>query len=225
MLGSALLSVTLPVTLAAPMLVAVAGPAESAPAVPSRLPADDAFQQDCLKAHNAYRAWHGVPPLRTSPKIAEVAQLWAQRLVETRSFEHSPPAEHRRRGVSPALDRWLEAVGDSQYGENMSSFGSAMPGRVGSCADAVKGWYGEISVYDHDAPDTIENARKAGHFSQVVWKSSTQLGCGRATVTDSGWLKTYIVCNYSPAGNRPGEFRSNVPRRGTAPFRGTEGSR
>lgn len=47
----------------------------------------------------------------------------------------------------------------------------------------------------------------SGHFTQMVWKGSEQLGCGSVTAS-SGAL--YVVCNYSPPGNYIGEFVANV---------------
>ncbi len=48
----------------------------------------------------------------------------------------------------------------------------------------------------------------------MVWKSTTKMGVGKATGSN-GW--TYVVVNYSPAGNVQGQFSSNVLRLGTAP--------
>ncbi|CAG2247939.1 unnamed protein product [Mytilus edulis] len=46
-----------------------------------------------------------------------------------------------------------------------------------------------------------------GHFSQVVWKESREVGVGRARTNDG---KVVVVTNYSPAGNRPGAYSTNV---------------
>jgi hypothetical protein len=40
-----------------------------------------------------------------------------------------------------------------------------------------------------------------GHFTQVVWKGSDEIGFGIAK-TNTG--KTFIVANYNPAGNTVG---------------------
>ena len=50
-----------------------------------------------------------------------------------------------------------------------------------------------------------------GHFTQVVWVKSTELGMGHAT-SQSG--SVYTVARYSPPGNytNPGQFEQNVPR-------------
>lgn len=47
----------------------------------------------------------------------------------------------------------------------------------------------------------------SGHFTQVVWKESKQLGVAFAK---SGG-KVVVVANYFPAGNMIGSFAENVP--------------
>ena len=49
---------------------------------------------------------------------------------------------------------------------------------------------------------------KAGHFTQVVWKGSREIGVGRA-FADKG-QSVYVVCNYLPAGNYIGHYKENV---------------
>ncbi|MER6948452.1 CAP domain-containing protein [Nonomuraea sp. NPDC000554] len=70
-----------------------------------------------------------------------------------------------------------------------------------------------INHYDFNHPGYSWDT---GWFTQVVWKSSTQLGCARATSQTSGRSSTYVVCLYNPPGNLLGNdgahFRDNVPR-------------
>jgi hypothetical protein len=42
-----------------------------------------------------------------------------------------------------------------------------------------------------------------GHYTQIVWKKSTQIGVGKA-----GGI---VVLNYSPPGNYRGSYTANVP--------------
>jgi hypothetical protein len=49
----------------------------------------------------------------------------------------------------------------------------------------------------------------SGHFSQVVWRNSTELGMGMAR-DRSG--KVIVVANYNPPGNYIGQFAQNVSR-------------
>lgn len=61
-------------------------------------------------------------------------------------------------------------------------------------------WYDEIEFYDYSNPgQRYANTTEAiGHFTQVVWKASTDVGCGLAIGPD---FYVYGVCNYSPPGN------------------------
>lgn len=47
----------------------------------------------------------------------------------------------------------------------------------------------------------------SGHFTQVVWKGTKEVGFGHAK-SNSG--SVFVVANYFPAGNMQGEFRRNV---------------
>uniref|UniRef100_A0A3B4F9C8 SCP domain-containing protein n=1 Tax=Pundamilia nyererei TaxID=303518 RepID=A0A3B4F9C8_9CICH len=54
-----------------------------------------------------------------------------------------------------------------------------------------------------------------GHFTQVVWKSSTELGVGIATDGNT----VFVVGQYRPAGNitNAGYYQKNVLPKGTDP--------
>ena len=49
-----------------------------------------------------------------------------------------------------------------------------------------------------------------GHFTQLVWKASTQLGIGKYTGQEGIWTCTYTVARYKPAGNDPSKLEDNV---------------
>ena len=44
-----------------------------------------------------------------------------------------------------------------------------------------------------------------GHYTQIVWPATTQVGCALA----SSATTDYLVCRYSPAGNKDGVFLAN----------------
>jgi len=86
-------------------------------------------------------------------------------------------------------------------GENLAS------GYANATA-SVDAWAGERSQYDFSAAQFSE---ATGHFTQVVWKATTSVGCGRTNCNGkggtTGW---YVVCEYYPPGNVVGEFAQNV---------------
>ncbi|CCX05055.1 CAP domain-containing protein [Pyronema domesticum] len=97
------------------------------------------------------------------------------------------------------------------YGENL-----AMGHRTASLA--VQEWVNERSSYNYNYGDF---SAATGHFTQVVWKGSTRLGCG-ARLCGRQWL---YVCRYQSPGNFRGRFQANVfPRRGGAVYRRTNGT-
>jgi hypothetical protein len=53
------------------------------------------------------------------------------------------------------------------------------------------------------------------NFTQLVWKSTTQVGCRRrqCDALSYGLMGYYVICYYSPKGNVEGEFGENVQAR------------
>jgi uncharacterized protein YkwD len=161
----------------APAKPAPAKPAPAKPA-PGKPSGLSADAQALLDAHNRVRAKHCAPALSWSPKLAQVAQQWASSLrAQGCKFGHS----------------------GGRYGENLAA-GTAgtLDGR--SVTDM---WYGEIKKYSFPNGGF---SMETGHFTQVVWKQTTQLGCGMTTCRGMDiW-----VCEYDPPGNVQGMYRQNV---------------
>ncbi|BAE56831.1 unnamed protein product [Aspergillus oryzae RIB40] len=68
-----------------------------------------------------------------------------------------------------------------------------------------------------EANPSMDNFDAWGHFSQIVWKGTTHVGCATVTCNslgnvDSSVAVPFTVCNYSPAGNYAGEYADNVLR-------------
>ncbi|XP_028313707.1 Golgi-associated plant pathogenesis-related protein 1-like isoform X2 [Gouania willdenowi] len=143
---------------------------------------DESFQKEFLDSHNAYRAMHKAPPMALSEELMASAQKWANHLLALGKLEHSSTGN----------------------GENVffmsSSSGLKLTGK-----EAVNSWYNEVKDYNFSRPGFQGNT---GHFTQVVWKASTELGVGMAT----DGKEAFVVGQYHPAGNisNPGFFEDNV---------------
>lgn len=163
-------------------------PVDSPPRPPPVEPPDETEAEPAgvlrgiLAAHNAYRASHCAPPLSWSSELAAVAQRWAHELRDAGcAFEHSP---------------------DSDFGENLAY---ASPAGTHSATSVTRNWYREVELYDFGAG---KFSFETGHFTQVVWARTRQLGCGYAVCGDGA--AELWVCNYDPPGNVSGRFRANV---------------
>lgn len=123
------------------------------------------FAAAILNEHNVKRALHSAPPLEWNNTLAQYAQNYA-----TSSF---------------SCDNVQLIHSGGPYGENLAA------GYVGGAAP-VDAWYDEISDYDFSNPGFSE---QTGHFTQVVWKSTSQVGCYYVTC-DNAW-RQYTICEYS----------------------------
>jgi hypothetical protein len=131
---------------------------------------------ELLAAHNAYRASLGLPPLRWSDRLAADAQQWADHLAETGTFEHSGAGQNLA----------MATAGTESLTQLVDLWGSEQ-------AHFTDGYFPAIS--------TTGNWMDVGHYSQIIWRTTTEVGCGFAE--NEG--RDILVCDYDPPGNVMGE--------------------
>ncbi|KAH6560782.1 hypothetical protein BASA50_004969 [Batrachochytrium salamandrivorans] len=134
---------------------------------------------ECIERHNYFRSLAKLPPLVWSMTLAKASQKWANHLAATNKFEHS----HGKVGL---------------YGENLYWSTSSEI----TCEAAMKAFYAERSLY-HGEPITADNCRAVGHYTQIMWPSTTHVGC--AVAFDKTRKKYTMVFEYWPPGNVIGQ--------------------
>ncbi|KAK5937199.1 hypothetical protein PMZ80_010499 [Knufia obscura] len=98
-------------------------------------------------------------------------------------------------------------ISNNAYGENLFGFGgtnSDSTDFIAKTGEGIDSWYSEVGSYD---PNTESGA---GHFTQLVWKSTTKLGCAWGGKCDAGGIEYFFYCEYDPAGNMGGVYAENV---------------
>ncbi|HEY4221637.1 MAG TPA: CAP domain-containing protein [Myxococcota bacterium] len=81
-------------------------------------------------------------------------------------------------------------------GENIAYFS----GTASTPKDVVDAWAAEVADYDLGS-NTCAADKECGHYTQIVWRDSTAIGCGASSchMFDSDGI--FWVCEYNPPGN------------------------
>jgi hypothetical protein len=159
---------------------------------------DATAQNTILTMHNDARRAVNVPQATWSDSLATDAQAWADYLA---SLNLRPYRGQQDPGDRPPHATWEQR---KQAGENLA-WGAR---GVFPVATFVEGWLNEKSnclpgcmipadgrLSQGDPPKVF------GHYTQVVWSTTTQIGCGIATDAN----QDYLVCRYLQAGNYPNQ--------------------
>ena len=140
---------------------------------------DSAFVNAVLLGHNTYRASLQLSNLTWSDDLATDAKAWAVHLAAIDKGDHDQSIRGRE-----GENIWWGTAGAFSYAEMVSFWGS------------------EKKDFVYDAfPNCRRGKAVVGHYTQVVWKATTSVGCALAT----NGRTDYLVCRYSPAGNIIGQ--------------------
>jgi hypothetical protein len=154
----------------------------SLPLLTGAVDAGRSFQQRLLSAHNAERAAVGVGPLNWNTHLAASAQEWADHLAATGQFRHSP-------------DDPRDPQGENLWEGTRGYY---------SIEDKVGAWSSEKRYFrpgTFPANSTTGRVEDVGHYTQLVWRDTQEVGCAEAR--NSG--DEVLVCRYSSPGNYRGE--------------------
>lgn len=142
-----------------------------------------AWQQEFVTAHNAARRAATPAPSPPLPDVSwdTAAEAFAKLGADRCIFDHRD---------------------QNQFGENL--FAST---ENSSPTDVVQSWDGEKADYRY-ASNTCTAV--CGHYTQVVWRSSTKIGCATTRCTTNSPFRSFptwylTACNYSPPGNFVGQ--------------------
>jgi len=136
-----------------------------------------------LAAHNAVRKNVKIAPLVYSQTLAQSAQKWSDKLqVDNCNLKHDIK---------------------TPYGENLywtSRTGSLKPGLTTTPAMVVAAWAAEATYYSR-SKNSCAAGEICGHYTQIVWENTTEVGCGVSICSQENQQTEVWVCRYNPPGN------------------------
>ncbi|WP_432721359.1 CAP domain-containing protein [Jeongeupia wiesaeckerbachi] len=159
---------------------------------PGPTPTLSPFALDMLEQHNRVRRAEnaGLADLNWSADLAAFAQDWANQSASNNQCLNLVHRSGSNRNLNGQVT-----------GENLSAFGSSSPysGFQDTPAGVVGRWAAERADWNFSSAQCRAGA-VCGHYTQIVWRDTTAVGCGQARCSQSEvW-----VCNYLPAGNISG---------------------
>ncbi|CAA7266609.1 unnamed protein product [Cyclocybe aegerita] len=152
-----------------------------------------------------------VPPANTGSGGTSAADIQAYLAGHnTVRAQHGAAPLTWNDNLASKAQEWANGCQFKHSGGALGAFGENLAAGTGSSysiAQAIKSWTDEVVDYNPNNPSP-------SHFTQVVWKGTTQVGC--AVQSCSGIFEArfgpakYFVCEYSPQGNIIGRFGENV---------------
>jgi len=153
------------------------------------------YAQSQLQKHNELRAKHNSAEMTLDNCLIADAERWATNLANA--------------------GKWLsQSDHDDDRGNQGENLGiSCSSGEFPKYEDVTDNWYSEEADYNYKKGES-KNGNAIGHFTQVVWKSSTKLGIGKAfgkvKKDETNWNCTWAVARYAPTGNVKDQYIVNV---------------
>jgi hypothetical protein len=172
------------VLVAAPCgLGAAVTPARPSPNWPAPADRGDALlRSTALRLHNFARGQFGVPAVQWNEQLASEAYAHAFNMARTGIYGHDQTPGRRKKSGE---NLWRGQRGLFSYDV-----------MIGLMVDEAR----------HFRPGVFPDVSRTGqwsdvaHFTQIVWPSTTEVGCAVAASATTD----YLVCRYAPTGNKDG---------------------
>lgn len=166
------------------------------------------------------------PTSAPSTSYTTQSALVASALNSTNHFraQHGAIALTWNKSLANAASSWASKC---QWRHSGDPTGENLALGYPEMASAVDAWGNERDLYDFSLPTGF--SEETAHFTQLVWKDTTSVGCAAVDCSGKNSLKGYlVVCEYWPAGNVVGQgnafFRASVQERSEAEAPRSSGS-
>ncbi|KAF1965033.1 PR-1-like protein [Bimuria novae-zelandiae CBS 107.79] len=128
-------------------------------------------------------------------------------VTNTYRKQHNATAVQWNESLAEFAGEWSEKC---EFKHSGGPSGENLASGYPNASQSIIAWGHERVDYDFKAG---EFTHETGHFTQLVWKGTKTMGCGRTECNGKddgeapGW---FVVCEYYPPGNVIGAFVQNV---------------
>lgn len=136
------------------------------------------FKTVMLQEHDRARAAFGSPRLKWDDGLARDAMVYARHMADRRVFQHDPRLQQLGQGEN----LWMGTKGQFSYREMVGYF-------IEERRYFRRGIFPDVS--------TTGNWGDVGHYTQLVWPTTTHVGCAIAANESD----EYLACRYREPGN------------------------
>ena len=158
-------------------------------------PALQSWQETAIvDEFNKYRAHHGACPLKYKAAVGD----WVKSTA----------------GFASTCGGIMKHNHDPGYGETIATVFSMKGLNVFDPGEAANHWYcHEEGCYtNYESNDFVSGL---GHFTQTVWRGTTEVGCAMCQKPQGPGVLVYVFCGFTAPGNVGHQFVANVKRAGT----------
>jgi len=148
-----------------------------------------------VRLHNVVRAKHQLQALIWSDSLANYAKEWVNYLASAQNCEmmHRP---------NNGGGKYQQKHGENLFWASAIETASGKQLQNISVKEVVKAWAEEEQYYNYQT-NQCQPGEDCGHYTQMVWHESQQVGCAMAVCSDKSQI---WACNYYPRGNYIGEW-------------------
>lgn len=137
-------------------------------------------------------------------------ELYTSAILNSTNFfraEHSAPPVAWNDTLETYAEDWLEGNTACEFEHSGGPYGENLALGCSDAQSCVDAWGNERAAYPFDQPGFYQGT---GHFTQLVWRNTTTVGCGKRLCGVQGW---FLACEYWPRGNYAGAYADQVTKK------------
>ncbi|KAK9882206.1 hypothetical protein WA026_019718 [Henosepilachna vigintioctopunctata] len=148
-----------------------------------------------VNKHNYLRGLISQGKVAGQPRATNMKHMQYSTILEQKAQEIANSCEFRHVTVTGTPWSW---VGQNLYLHMSTGYGTGA-----NWNEAIQSWFDEHKIYRFGSGFSSGT----GHYTQMVWADTDNVGCGYAYYAKYGGFKyqKLYVCNYGPGGNYVGQ--------------------